>query len=396
MEAPERIEPNLEVVRELKELTGGAFKRCGQCATCTIVCDLSAPDGDYPRGKMLWAQWGLKDRLLRSLEPWLCYYCGKCSQRCPRKAEPGETLMGLRRWLTSRYDVTGISSLLYRSWKAELLVLFVVALTTALGLLAYGFGHGNIRIYDGAQAFLSSAAIHRFDWAMAGVLTLFLGINAARMWWFTMVKDEPHKAPLASYLRQLPLLPLHFITQKRFSACDSRRPWAIHLVLMLSYVSLFTLIMFFLHDMQSGPAINWKVHAIGYAASAGLLGTVIFAIRGRLAKVEEQYKHSHESDWLFLALLALVTITGVTQHALHRTGHPMEANVAYVVHLSLVVPMLLLEVPFGKWSHMVYRPLAVYFDSVRRDALVHEKVTATRPEAAEGAAAGRAVHESHA
>jgi hypothetical protein len=26
-----------------------------------------------------------------------------------------------------------------------------------------------------------------------------------------------------------------------------------------------------------------------------------------------------------------------------------------------VVPMLGLEVPFSKWSHMAYRPLAMYF-----------------------------------
>ena len=41
----------------------------------------------------------------------------------------------------------------------------------------------------------------------------------------------------------------------------------------------------------------------------------------------------------------------------------------YVVHLSVVVPMLALEVPFGKWSHLAYRPLAMYFADVRAEAL---------------------------
>jgi hypothetical protein len=31
-----------------------------------------------------------------------------------------------------------------------------------------------------------------------------------------------------------------------------------------------------------------------------------------------------------------------------------------------VVPMLGLEVPFSKWSHMAYRPLAMYFSTLRR------------------------------
>jgi nitrate reductase gamma subunit len=77
--------------------------------------------------------------------------------------------------------------------------------------------------------------------------------------------------------------------------------------------------------------------------------------------VEEHYKHSHESDWMFLVLLIIVAATGVLQHVLHRSGADVAANVSYVVHLMAVVPMLGLEVPFSKWSHMAYRPLAMYF-----------------------------------
>jgi hypothetical protein len=29
------------------------------------------------------------------------------------------------------------------------------------------------------------------------------------------------------------------------------------------------------------------------------------------------------------------------------------------------VPMLVLEVPFGKWAHLAYRPLAIYFARVQ-------------------------------
>jgi ferredoxin len=363
-----RIDPDLHVARELAELGAGTAKRCSQCATCSVVCDLSG-SGDFPRKKMLWTQWGLAERLRSSLDPWLCYYCGKCSTRCPRGAEPGEVLMSLRRWLTTRYDFTGLSRLFYRSWKAELAALLVVALATAAGFLAYGFARGDLQTYDGPTAFLPSAVVHRFDWAMAGVLVLLLGVNVARMWWFTVGSQEP-RVPLGLYLRKLHVLPLHFVTQKRFAACDTRGPWLLHLVLMASYLTLLTLIMFFLHSMQAGPEIRWSVHLFGYAASIGLLVTVIIAIRGRLAKVEQHQRHSHESDWLFLILLLLVTLTGVTQHVLHRGGQPMAANILYVIHLAFVVPMLVLEVPFGKWSHMVYRPLAAYFAALRGEAIV--------------------------
>jgi quinone-modifying oxidoreductase subunit QmoC len=50
----------------------------------------------------------------------------------------------------------------------------------------------------------------------------------------------------------------------------------------------------------------------------------------------------------------------------------MAANITYVAHLMGVVPMLGLEVPFSKWSHLAYRPLAIYFAELQRAA--HEAV----------------------
>jgi nitrate reductase gamma subunit len=129
--------------------------------------------------------------------------------------------------------------------------------------------------------------------------------------------------------------------------------------------------------MQEGPGIRWSVHALGYAASLGLLVAVGYAIYGRLQKIEAHLRHSHESDWIFLLLLLAVTVTGILQHVLHRTGTDLAANVAYVVHLALVVPMLTLEVPFSKWSHLVYRPLAMYLAQIHRVALERQSARAS-------------------
>ena len=72
---------------------------------------------------------------------------------------------------------------------------------------------------------------------------------------------------------------------------------------MLSYVTMLVLIMFFLEYMWTGPKIDWRVHVFGYLASVGLIVATIWALSGRLKKMEEHYKHSHESDWMFLILL---------------------------------------------------------------------------------------------
>jgi quinone-modifying oxidoreductase subunit QmoC len=67
-------------------------------------------------------------------------------------------------------------------------------------------------------------------------------------------------------------------------------------------------------------------------------------------------------------LLFLIVITGILQHIFHRTGLFEWANTIYVVHLMCVVPWLF-RMPFSKWSHIIYRPLAMYFAAIRKNAI---------------------------
>jgi nitrate reductase gamma subunit len=199
------------------------------------------------------------------------------------------------------------------------------------------------------------------------------------MWWFTMGRDKDLHASFWLYLKKVYALPLHFLTQKRYAKCERKRPWAIHLALMLSYVMMLVLIMFFLGAMWSGPEIDWRVHVFGYIATVGLLGTTIFALQGRIRKSEPLYAHSHETDWIFLILLIIVAFTGILQHIMHRAGLDAAANIVYIIHLMGVVPMLALEVPFSKWAHLAYRPLAMYFSLVRAEAKQRAGEQAAQP-----------------
>jgi len=362
------VRANPRLVEELELYGAQDVSKCYHCGNCSAVCPFSKGPFLFPRKSMRYLQMGLEQKLLGTLEPWLCYYCGECSEQCPRDAEPGETMMSMRRWLTARYDFTGISRLFYRSWRAELAAILLVGLLTGLGFFLYGSSVGSLDIYDGPGAFLPSSAVHRFDWAMGMTLFALLLINCARMWWFSMGRDPRTRAPLGAYLRNFWVAPLHFFTQKRYRECHNKRPWAMHLFLVLSYLTMLVLIMFFLHAVQSGPAIDWRVHAFGYVASVGLLTTTLWALRNRIRHTAAQWKHSHETDWIFLGLLLFVAATGVLQHVLHRTGFDRPANLTYVIHMMGVVPMLALEVPFSKWAHLAYRPLGMFFAAVQGEA----------------------------
>jgi ferredoxin len=363
------IRANPKLIDELEPYGAEDVVKCYHCGNCSAVCPFSKQPYVFPRKPMRFLQMGLEEKLKSELDPWLCYYCGQCSDQCPRDAEPGETMMSLRRWLTSRYDWTGISRLFYKSWRFEVGAVILVALLTVIGFLTFGFSQGNIDHYDGPNAFLPSSSIHIFDWGLAVVLLALLLSNAARMWWFTTGRDKSLRVPLGAYVTKAYLLPVHFFTQKRYSQCEHKSPWAIHLALVLSYVTMLVLIMFFLRDMASGPAVDWRVHVFGYLATVGLVVSTVVFLRRRIRKSATQYKHSHESDWIFLILLLAVAVTGILQHILHRSDLGLEANMMYVTHLALVVPMLVLEVPFSKWSHLAYRPLAMYLADVRAVAL---------------------------
>src|SRR5512133_3353636 len=73
--APAPLRPDRELVRSLVSSGGEALRQCMQCATCSSVCALSSDDKPFPRKEMLWAQWGLRDRLVADADLWLCHEC---------------------------------------------------------------------------------------------------------------------------------------------------------------------------------------------------------------------------------------------------------------------------------------------------------------------------------
>ena len=98
------VRPDRKFVEEIIAAGGGDLKHCMQCANCATVCELS--DGrPFPRKEMVWAQWGLKDRLVSDPDVWMCHQCNDCSRRCPRGARPGDMLAAVRRLTVAHYSV---------------------------------------------------------------------------------------------------------------------------------------------------------------------------------------------------------------------------------------------------------------------------------------------------
>ena len=343
----------------------------------------------FPRKVIRYLQLGLKDKLFESPEPWLCYYCGDCSETCPRQANPGEVMMGLRRYLTSLYDWTGISRLFYTSKVFEVAAILVVAALVGLG---FYFFHGPMLTDRVAlNVFAPNTTIEILDLIMLVVLSFFLLTNAFRM--FKAVMGDPAQypalsfaqkqqvqnrlvrgVPIAIYLGEAKEFVLQFFTQKKFAACGTasqKTQWINHLLIMTGYSIVFALVVIGIRWFQRDEIYPlWHpIRLLGYYATFAILYGTTIAIMGRLKKSKTVYAHSHSSDWAFLILLWLTTFTGILIHAGRLLEWPLATYAIYVIHMMVAVPMLVIEVPFAKWTHQLYRPLILYLMKVKHRAL---------------------------
>jgi quinone-modifying oxidoreductase subunit QmoC len=355
------------------------WNECFHCGNCTAICPLSEQGFLFPRYQIRNIQLGLKNDLAGSLEPWLCYYCGECTEHCPRNANPGELMMSLRRYLTSVYDWTGFARKMYTSkiWEFGSILLFS-AFVLVMFIIFSEIPDESVRLTQQGGVALNLFApakwIHLGDWIMAGTLSVFLISNVFNMYIKTIVKDKTIKISFSLYFKEFWKLIWNFATQWQFNKCESRFYWLTHWLLMTGYVILFTMIVFFLHWFQTDTIYNWwhPQRILGYYATFGLLLGIIYFTYGRIKKAKEHHKFSHVTDWTFLVLLFLTTITGILVHIFRINGLPLLTYYTYVIHLMVLFPMLMLEVPFSKWSHLAYRPFAIYFANVKKAALKNQ------------------------
>jgi len=357
-----RMDPDL--YQEVSKFGAKDMEVCMQCGNCSASCPLSTGAESFPRKIYRYLQLGLRDKLLCSPEPWLCYYCGECNKDCPRGAEPAETMMAVRRWLTTQYDWTGLAKRLYLSEAWEIGALSVVSLGI---LLLFWFFHGPVVTdHVSVNSFAPVLWIEIGDLAMAAVLTGFLLSNAFRMYWFIM-KDT--QVPFHLYVTEAKAFVLHFATQKRWRECgEDRGRWLKHFILVTGYMTMMTLIIVFIRWFQVDDS-SWHFSSIfGYYATGVLLFLTVEMFLSRLKKKENIHRFSEPTDWLFLVLLFLTTLTGILMHIFRLASWPMGTYVIYAIHLAIAVPMLVIEVPFGKWSHMFYRPLAVFLSTIKKRA----------------------------
>jgi ferredoxin len=377
-----RVDPNFS--KKLEAYGKADWNECYHCGNCSAICPLTEDGFLFPRKGIRAIQMGLKDQLAGYVDPWLCYYCGECTDTCPRDANPGEMMMTLRRWLTAVYDWTGLSGLLYRSFRAHMAFMIVLFLGVIASFLVFAdfsipaTSEGLVEI----NAFAPSELIHEIDTILLLALMFFLVTNILNMFIKVIIMDKSVRVPIYLYFVKVWEAIFHFGTQWRFSKCEEKRwYWFLHWFLMSSYTLLFIFIIFFLDWFQTDVVHPWyhPQRLLGYYVTAGILISTVYFVWNRIKAGKTIFKFSHHSDYIFPVLLFLIAFTGILIHIFRISGMAQATYITYMLHLAVEVPMVTTFVAFSKWSHLAYRPMGLFFANLKKAALQKQYKTQLAP-----------------
>jgi quinone-modifying oxidoreductase subunit QmoC len=346
---------DLKFGKKLKKFGAIDFNACYNCGTCTAVCALSDEKDSFPREMVRFSVTGLSEDVKGSLKPWLCYYCGECTTYCPQEAKPGELMMSLRRYATSRYDWTGLSGLLYKNLLAYIIAFLLVIAGVIGAYMSDTFTTEEWFHYG-----------HYFEmFAIVGVFLLILTPNIFRMWLYS-VQSKKKGFKLKHYFSAFGELLVHMFTQKRTLKCDDDAKnkiwWFEHFILVFGYLALLFTTVVLDWFATEVPFIIY----MGYVFSGIIfIVTFDFVIR-RIRKRSEKSTFSHPSDWFFVIWLFLMGVSAFAVRLLVDTGLVLDNFWVYLFHIIILVQWALIIVPFGKWTHFLYRSFAMYFDKVNK------------------------------
>jgi len=344
---------------------------CYQCGSCTISCDLVTDTVSFPRKIIRYALLGLRKPLVESLDPWICHDCGDCSLICPRQAEPRISMMTVRRFLTAQYDWTGLSSKILASRAWYVASIAVASASVLLLIVLYHLLHVKLSVHDFATTPIGLE--HMFPTMTYFTLTVILFplilllARIFRIWRLTM---RGEKIPGSAYFVEAGTYVWQSVTHTLMRKCPEKGRWAGHWLLALGVTMMLAIKVFALRWFQTDNLypLYHPQRWLGYMATGFILYGVGTILACRIKGDKEICKTRTLEDLMFPILLLLTALSGISVHILRYAGFEMACHFVYALHIVIATPILVVEMSFGKWSHMIYRPLALYFQAVKERA----------------------------
>ena len=392
------VQPDIDFIKDMKEAGGDTLKKCFQCATCSVVCPLSSDDNPFPRREMIFAQWGLKDKLIGDPNVFLCHQCGDCSAYCPRGAKPGDVLGAIRAYSYKYFGwPAGLAKLASSGKNLPILIGIPAVIIFIFWLISGGmhfpsteefvhagygrfFGHWNFHLLAKNVFFIDLLMLSA---AGVAVYSVFKGVTAL---WNKMaenagVGEALYRPSVPQFVKEF-LWPsvVEIVQHDRFKECKTNYDRVRgHLPLMWAFMALafVTAYSAFAQDVLGifipslhGPMSLWNPVKIiaNVAAIALVVGTGI--LWGNRSQMESDGLASRTFyDWFLIWMIMGVGVTGIGAELFRLIGLVSLGYVTYFLHLVSVM-MLFLYMPYTKFAHLVYRTAAMTFEKYRDSAYV--------------------------
>ncbi|OGR10608.1 MAG: heterodisulfide reductase [Desulfobacula sp. GWF2_41_7] len=381
-------QPDLGFIAQVRGLGGETLKKCYQCATCSVACPIAPENSPFPRKEMIAASWGLKDKLIKNADIWLCHQCGDCTDLCPRGAAPGDVLSAVRSAAITEYArpkalamavndpkklpfLIGIPAL----WFAILAFITVNAkepMTKIFNIFGIGWSHAH----EGAEHIIAQADFFS-TWfvdltfvptATAAAIIFILSLKSfladihenAVLEGKTDKTSLDYKALFQALIKIIPIVLKH----DKFNECESNKDRATpHMMVLYSFIGLFivTSIGFILLYIAQMPGPYSQLSPMKWLANISGVALVIgsgLMIKNRLDKKEEQ--KTYYKDWFILGVVFSLGLTGMLTEMARLAHMTYVSYFFYYLHL-IAIFNLFAFLPFSKMAHLVYRLTAMAY-----------------------------------
>lgn len=375
------IKPDLQFVNEIIKNGGESLKKCYQCATCSVVCNVTPEGNPFPRKEMVLAQWGQKDKLITSADVWLCHQCSDCTAYCPRGAKPGEVLNAIRKQSIKHVAMVPLFAKIAQDPKLIWLLFAIPMAIFGIYLAANGFlsvdaiprGANNTIVYNKFFSVLFIDIVFILTAMFAG-FSAFVGIK--RLW--SGMKAQAGEVRLSgTIVKDVISAVTQIMAHSKFADCNVNRlrQWG-HLLLFYSFAGLAIVTtvaiiyiygnkifgiqpLFSLFHFGESPYPNHDpMKILALISSIGFTVGIIIILFNRFAKASKSGIGSY-FDWIFLAMVIGTGATGILSWVLRLA----DMNVGYLVYYFHLVFVwaLFAYAPYSKFAHLFYRTTAMVF-----------------------------------
>ena len=376
MADPALVQPDLEFKRTVLGLGAHDLTSCYQCGTCSVVCPISTDADPFPRKEMIWVQWGLKDRLLTDPAIWLCHQCNLCNTYCPRDAKPADVMSSLRDYSITHYAVPefmgkAMSQAKYLPLLFSFPAFIFLAVLTLLGNLT-SLPTGQI-VFSKFMPIIYIEIIFSLGVGAAIVAAILGGVQ----YWKGMSGSSLAAGNTEPIKGLIPTL-FDVLMHRKFRHCEEDRVGTRDSYKSHLHKSHLAVFYGFLGLVITTTSVGIGIYVFGYLTPwplwhpvkilGNLSGAAVLIACGvflycRLKDKEKAGKSTY-SDWLFLWILALTTLTGFLSEILRLADIPPLAYWVYFIHLIFIFS-LLVYIPYSKFAHLVYRFIAMLYSSSR-------------------------------